>query len=389
MTRIPIALLALALSIPACGDDGNGDDDSGTDADTDADTDTDGDGDTDSDTDTDADSDTDGDTDTCGEQLSFEEGWIQIYFSQSDSHWDFWAWLEDSSQTASVDSVVVRVEDSDEEDEQCVIDLAFNGENAWEYSSMASGTCLEDISTGSCTAQGIATDLDGCETLFGYFISIDMSDGDTDMDTDTDTDTDADTDTDTDTSTDAETDSETDSGSTEDCFDLYGIGECTDASSWVRVEPEHVVYTSNQCIPELAFPPSEELDLICQQQSGIDCYLEEPEGIVIVRDEDAWAALRSPGDPDCMSELQVGDWETTTIVLGWYSAEGLLGNRHRLYESPEGDLHAKMYLWNYVDCTNPDDPWCEWWDWNGIIMVLETDKEVTACLHTHEPCDGP
>jgi hypothetical protein len=63
-TPTSIALLALALSLPACG--GDDDTDTGTDADTDADSDadTDADSDSDSDADTDADTDADSDADT-------------------------------------------------------------------------------------------------------------------------------------------------------------------------------------------------------------------------------------------------------------------------------------------------------------------------------------
>lgn len=149
----------LAAGVWCCG--GDGDESSGSDADTDTDT----------------DADTDSDSDVCGDPLDFSEGEIQIYYStqQADYHWEIAAVLEDLSQVESVDSVVARIEDSDDEDEQCVIELLLSGEHTWGETTYTAGTCLEEISTGSASASGVATDLDGCETQFGFFVSVSMS----------------------------------------------------------------------------------------------------------------------------------------------------------------------------------------------------------------------
>ena len=222
------------------------------------------------------------------------------------------------------------------------------------------------------------------------------ADADADGDTDTDADSDADADADTDADADADTDTDTDTGTSpdEDCFDTDGYGDCIDASDWNTTNPSVV---ESNCFPFFASNDDLDQETICQGQAGLECFLDGggvlgSSRYLLVKDQAAWDAIRDEqSDPACFVDIQIDDWASTVVVLGWRdgvnTSPGYLETDYRLYEDPEGNLHVNLYVWDTFTCTPWPDCVPDYGETNGIIVVLDADHDVTVCLLPHEPCD--
>jgi hypothetical protein len=222
------------------------------------------------------------------------------------------------------------------------------------------------------------------------------TDADTDSDTDGDSDTDADADTDTDTDTDSDTDSDgdgdTDTGSEIDtnCFDFCeegDLGEGVNASTWPKVEMIPATYCP---FPFYGYG-KEEQDNICQEQADLVCYL-PPEtvnpaqwGLMIIQSQEALESL-GPWGQACNGLLEDINWESQRAIYAW----AYLSKQHpdierdyRFYLDVDNELHANFFIWKPPSSIDID-----WMEFYSLMIVMESDQEISACLHRHAPCDG-
>jgi hypothetical protein len=201
------------------------------------------------------------------------------------------------------------------------------------------------------------------------------ADGDGDSDTDSDTDGDGDTD----------TGSEIDTN----CFDFCeddDVGESVDASMWTKVDLEPEIYC------HFGFDNYAKMvqEYICQEQTGLDCFLPPGTqnflGLVIITSEEALEPLGPWWGDVCVDLLDGVDWESEKVIYGWARMSDQLPSTqkdYRFYENENEALQANLFIWN-----PPADIQIDQQLQHGIMLVLDSDQEITTCLHKHAPCDG-